>query len=86
MKTRHSRKCFQERRQKSAISEYLAALYMFTSLRKRGQSWTLPDEREYFFGYSDKSKAYRIYILGHRKVEINRDVTFDENVAFSKSK
>jgi hypothetical protein len=27
-----------------------------------------------------------IYIPSHRKVEINRDVTFDENVAFNKSK
>jgi hypothetical protein len=39
-----------------------------------------------FVGYSDTLKAYRICIPGHRKVEINRDVTFDENVAFSKSK
>jgi hypothetical protein len=39
-----------------------------------------------FVGYSDTSKDYRIYILGHRKVEINSDVTFNENVAFSKSK
>jgi hypothetical protein len=39
-----------------------------------------------FVGYSDASKAYRIYIPDHRKVEINRDVTFDENAIFSKSK
>jgi hypothetical protein len=39
-----------------------------------------------FVGYSDTSKAYMIYIPGHRKVEINRDVTFDENATFSKSK
>jgi hypothetical protein len=39
-----------------------------------------------FVGYSDTSKAYRIYIFGNRKVEINQDVIFDENVAFSKSK
>ena len=39
-----------------------------------------------FVGYNDTSKAYRIYILGHRKVEINRDVSFDENATFSKSK
>jgi hypothetical protein len=39
-----------------------------------------------FVGYSDTSKAYRIYIPGHRKVEISRDVTFNENAAFSKSK
>jgi hypothetical protein len=46
-----------------------------------------PSERKgVFVGYNDTSKAYRIYILGHRKVEISRDVTFDENAAFSKSK
>jgi hypothetical protein len=39
-----------------------------------------------FVGYSDTLKAYMIYILGHWKVEINRDVTFDENATFSKSK
>ena len=39
-----------------------------------------------FVGYSDTSKAYKIYIPSHQKVEINQDVTFDENVAFSKSK
>jgi hypothetical protein len=39
-----------------------------------------------FFGYSDTSKAYMIYIPGHQKVEINRGVTFDESAAFSKSK
>jgi hypothetical protein len=39
-----------------------------------------------FVGYSDTLKAYRIYIPGHRKLEINRDVTFDENTSFSESK
>jgi hypothetical protein len=39
-----------------------------------------------FVGYSDTLKSYGIYILGHRKVEISQDVTFDENAAFSKSK
>jgi hypothetical protein len=46
-----------------------------------------PSERKgIFVGYSDTSKAYRIYIPGHPKVEINQDVTFDENATFSKSK
>jgi hypothetical protein len=39
-----------------------------------------------FVGYSDTSKAYMIYILGHQKVEINREITFDENATFSQSK
>jgi hypothetical protein len=38
------------------------------------------------FGYSDTLKAYMIYIPGHQKMEINQDVTFDENETFSKSK
>ena len=39
-----------------------------------------------FVGYSDTLKACMIYIPGHRKVEISRDVTFDESATFSKSK
>jgi hypothetical protein len=31
-----------------------------------------------FVGYCEVSKAFRIYIPGHRHIEINRDVTFDE--------
>jgi hypothetical protein len=33
-----------------------------------------------FVGYSESSKAYRIYVPGQQKVEINKDVTFDENI------
>ena len=28
-------------------------------------------KNDIFFGYSDTSKAYRIYVLGHQKVEIS---------------
>jgi predicted Rdx family selenoprotein len=45
------------------------------TLRKRG----------IFIGYSESSKAYRIYVSGQQKVEISRDVTFDERIAFKKS-
>jgi hypothetical protein len=38
-----------------------------------------------FLGYSESSKAYIIYAPGQPKVEINRDVTFDEKIAFRKS-
>jgi hypothetical protein len=36
-------------------------------------------------GYSESSKSYRIYILEQHKVEVYRDVTFNENMAFKKS-
>jgi hypothetical protein len=39
-----------------------------------------------FVGYSETLKAYRIYIPGQRLIEISRDVTFDEEAAFRKSR
>ena len=41
--------------------------------------------RGILIGYSESSKAYRIYALGQQKIEISRDVTFDERIAFKKS-
>jgi hypothetical protein len=44
-----------------------------------------PSEKKgIFVGYIESSKAYRIYVPGQQKVEINRDVTFDENISFWK--
>jgi hypothetical protein len=39
-----------------------------------------------FVGYSENSKAYRIYVPGQRKIEVSRDVTFHEEAAFKKSR
>ena len=39
-----------------------------------------------FVGYSDTSKAYRIYFPGFKKIDINRDVTFDEDSTYFKSR
>jgi hypothetical protein len=39
-----------------------------------------------FVGYSESSKAYRIYIPGQRQIEISKDVTFEEEVAFQRSR
>jgi hypothetical protein len=38
-----------------------------------------------FVGYSKSSKAYRIYISEQHKIEFNRDITFNEKMAFKKS-
>jgi hypothetical protein len=38
-----------------------------------------------FVGYSDSSKAYRIYIPNQHKIEVRSDVTFNERMAFRKS-
>jgi hypothetical protein len=39
-----------------------------------------------FVGYCEVSKAFRIYIAGHRHIEISRDMTFDEDAALKKSR
>jgi hypothetical protein len=35
-----------------------------------------------FVGYNESSKVYRIYIPSQRQIEINKDVTFEEEIAF----
>jgi hypothetical protein len=38
-----------------------------------------------FVGYSESSKAYRMYIPEQHNIEIIRDMTFNENMSFKKS-
>ena len=38
-----------------------------------------------FVGYSESSKAYRIYFPGYKNIDISRDVTFDEDTTYNKS-
>jgi hypothetical protein len=38
-----------------------------------------------FVGYNESSKAYKIYIPEQHKVEVSRDVTFNEKMDFNKS-
>jgi hypothetical protein len=37
-------------------------------------------------GYNESSKAYRIYILGERQIKVSRDITFEEEIAFQRSR
>ena len=39
-----------------------------------------------FVGYYESSKAYRIYFPRFKKIEISRDVTFDKDSAYNKSR
>jgi hypothetical protein len=39
-----------------------------------------------FVGYCEVSKAFRVYIPSHHHIEINRDVTFDEDETLKKSR
>jgi hypothetical protein len=42
-------------------------------------------KKRIFVGYSEVSKAFRIYIPGYHHIEISRDVTFDEDATLTKS-
>ena len=37
-----------------------------------------------FVGYSESSKAYKIYILGSKQIEVSRDVSFEEEMVIQK--
>ena len=37
-------------------------------------------------GYSESLKAYKIYFPGFKNINISRDVTFDEDTAYNKSR
>ena len=39
-----------------------------------------------FVGYSDTSKAFKVYIPGFKKIETSRDVTFNEDAAFNRTR
>ena len=50
-----------------------------TKLDPSGKKGTL-------MGYYDTSKAYRIYFLRFKKIETSRDVSFDEDSTYNKSR
>jgi hypothetical protein len=39
-----------------------------------------------FVGYNESSKAYQVYIPGQRQIEVSRDVTFEEETTFRRSR
>jgi hypothetical protein len=60
---------------------------MFIHIPKEKRNKLEPSGKKgIFVGYCEVSKAFRIYIPGHRHIEISRDVTFDEEVALKKSR
>ena len=54
--------------------------------KRRGQKLDPSGKKGIFEGYSESSKAYRIYFPGFKNIDISRDVTFDEDSAYIKSK
>ena len=50
--------------------------------KEKGSKLEPSGKKGIFVGYSETSKAYRIYIPGQRYIEVSQDVIFHEEVAF----
>ena len=82
-----------ERKRTRSYSNYVA--YYVTSLiknlptmKKRKEKRTKLDpsrKKGIFVGYNESSKAYKIYFLGFKKIDISMDVQFDEDSTYNKS-
>lgn len=55
-------------------------------LDKRCSKLNQTIEKGYLVGYSETSKAYKIYIPNNRKIVVRRDAKFMEDIAFRKAR
>lgn len=65
------------------IFESLAYCHILGDTRTKLDQTT---KRGYFVGYSETSKAYRIFILGSKRIIVRWDVKFMEDKAFRRSR
>lgn len=66
------------------ILEFLVVLCIFMCRKRKENKLETSGKKGTFVGYSENSKAYRIYVFGQREVEISHDVTFDEDFSLGK--
>ena len=60
---------------------------MYTNIPKEKRTKLDPSGKKGIsVGYSESSKAYRIYFQGFKKIDISRGVTFDEDSTYIKSR
>ena len=60
---------------------------MYIHIQKEKRTKLDPSRKKgIFVGYFEISKAYRIYFPWYKKIDISRDVTFDEDTAYNKSR
>lgn len=60
-------------------------VYIHVPKKKRTKMEPL-GKKGLFVGYSETSKAYKIFIFGTRLIEVSRDVTFHEEATFQRSR
>jgi hypothetical protein len=54
--------------------------------KKKRSNFDPSGKKGIFFGYSETSKAYRVYIPSHHHIETRKYVTIDEDTSFSRSR
>ena len=74
-----------EKTKVSHLEIFGCLVYLHVPKEKRSKLGPLGN-KGILVGYNEQSKAYRIYIPGFCQIEISRDVTFDEDASFTKSK
>ena len=74
-----------EKPEASHLKIFGCPVYIQIPKEKRSKLYPLR-KKGLFVGYSEKSKAYQIYIPGYRQIELTRYITFDEDTTFKNSK
>ena len=54
--------------------------------KEKGMKFDPLGKKGIFVGYSESSKAYKICFPGFNNIDISRDVTFDEDLDYNKSR
>ena len=82
LQTKLQKKCFfGEKPEVSHLKIFGCPVYLHVPKEKRS-NLDPSGKKGIFVGCSDQLKAYIIYIPGFHKIEVSRDVTFDEDAAF----
>ena len=64
------------------IFSYLVCIHI---LKEKTTKLDPSGKKGIFVGYSKSSKDYRIYFPGFKKIDISKDVKFDEDLAYIKT-
>ena len=86
LRIRHLKKSFPARNQNSAISVIFGCLVYIHILKEKRTKLDPLGKKGIFVGYYESLKAYKIYFPWFKNIDIYRDVTFDEDSAYIKSK
>jgi hypothetical protein len=77
---------FSEKKPEVSHLKIFGCLVFVHILKERRTKLDPSRKKGIFVGYCEVSKAFKIYIPGYHHIEINKDVTFDEDAALKRSR